>query len=300
MPDHLRLFDVAGKYVRTVGREGEGPGEYRFIIDLLITHDTLYVVDANRVTRVWQDTLVDTRLFVRSAEGNVSPRGLAGSGFFFTEERGLKRQGEIYQDTIDVFFLPRQDLSGAEAPRTVSSLPWRPWVCGPTNCSNLGDFHPLSGELTFDDQGFVYVHYGENYKIDVFDTLGARVRSITRDHQPETFPRERRLAHAQSTAGTRLTDLPPSMRMYPALGPMYVSAAGTVMVCRPDIAIQSQEEVEHPAACDIFDPVGEYLGTLTLPEDFRPRSIGDRFVLGVTRDALGVEYVTRHVWDLPP
>jgi hypothetical protein len=40
------LFDSAGRFVRVIGREGGGPGEYRHASVLLIdSHDTLFVVD---------------------------------------------------------------------------------------------------------------------------------------------------------------------------------------------------------------------------------------------------------------
>lgn len=42
----IRLFDAEGKYVRTVGRDGAGPGEFRRVGGLGFLGDTLYTLDS--------------------------------------------------------------------------------------------------------------------------------------------------------------------------------------------------------------------------------------------------------------
>lgn len=48
-----------------------------------------------------------------------------------------------------------------------------------------------------------------------------------------------------------------------------------------------------PTRWDLFDPEGEFLGTVTLPPTFTPRFAADRWMLGVLRDELDVQYVVR-------
>lgn len=50
--DEVRLFDAEGRYIRTFGRSGDGPGEYRFPIRVWQLGDSIVVVDVtmNRIT----------------------------------------------------------------------------------------------------------------------------------------------------------------------------------------------------------------------------------------------------------
>lgn len=45
-PAELRVFDKTGRFVRTIGRNGQGPGEFQDITDVIVRpHDSLFVVD---------------------------------------------------------------------------------------------------------------------------------------------------------------------------------------------------------------------------------------------------------------
>lgn len=60
----VRLFDAGGRLVRTLGREGEGPGEFRRVTGLFQAGDTLTVFDSNlqRLTRyLASSTLLGTQ-----------------------------------------------------------------------------------------------------------------------------------------------------------------------------------------------------------------------------------------------
>jgi hypothetical protein len=87
--NQLRIFTGAGEHVRTVGREGAGPGEYRNANGLMwLTPDTLLVVDQ----RGMRYSILDREgTFVRSV-----PRQLGFYGWMFAG--GIAR-GRIYERT---------------------------------------------------------------------------------------------------------------------------------------------------------------------------------------------------------
>lgn len=85
--NEMRIFTPDGAHVRTVGRSGGGPGEYRAANGLLwLTPDTIVVVDqqAGRYSMVTRDGE-----FVRSV-----PRQLPFQGWLF---RGGYKDGRIYE-----------------------------------------------------------------------------------------------------------------------------------------------------------------------------------------------------------
>jgi hypothetical protein len=50
--EEVRVFDHSGRFLRLVGREGAGPGEFRMIWDLRVSHgDTLHVIDISNLRR---------------------------------------------------------------------------------------------------------------------------------------------------------------------------------------------------------------------------------------------------------
>lgn len=60
MANEVRVFDAAGRRLRTVGRAGEGPGEFRGAFTMGMLHDTLWVQDVRNSRISWFD-----------AEGNL-------------------------------------------------------------------------------------------------------------------------------------------------------------------------------------------------------------------------------------
>jgi hypothetical protein len=46
----LRVFDPRGEYVRSIGRQGEGPGEFRGILSIFRGADTIFVAESGRIT----------------------------------------------------------------------------------------------------------------------------------------------------------------------------------------------------------------------------------------------------------
>jgi hypothetical protein len=54
-----------------------------------------------------------------------------------------------------------------------------------------------------------------------------------------------------------------------------------------------------PPLWTVFDPEGRMLGSVALPDRFRPTQIGSDFVLGVWSDDLDVQHVRMYRLDKP-
>lgn len=98
----LKVFDLQGTHVATLGRRGDAPGEFNFPTQLALAHDTLLVADTlnSRVQQVDPDGVRPPRAFGTRGlyVGNlVRPKGVAVDG------EGHVYVVESYHDTLLVF-----------------------------------------------------------------------------------------------------------------------------------------------------------------------------------------------------
>ncbi len=293
---NLRFFDAAGKHLRTVGRRGRGPGEFELPSALLhLPHDTLSVWDRsqNRITIV-----SPTGEIIRTAR-------LEGVGDATNEILG------VFADRSVLISLLRLDvpesgfklwtatlaafaMDGTTAD-TVGTFPWR-------EIGILYREEGIIGSRTFAPRSTVAVH-GERFwfgsgnepAVEVRDRRGALRGIIRWDAGDRTIgsgdaaayfeatspsaPPERRIAFASI----------PVMDHYPAHGRLVADAAGNLWVER-----YPRPKSTEPTPWLVLDPEGAVIARANIPADFRVLEIGDDFVIGVRRDAEGVERVAVH------
>ena len=174
-------------------------------------------------------------------------------------------------------------------------------------------------QFAIDGRGLVHFSPANAYVIETRDAKGRLVRRLTRDYEPVPVSadlvdrfRERVRAHWDTASMTgeaamgkvgdeaRAADLD-HVENLPPIGRMFASSEGALWVERIDLVPDPLElEWQRPpppareTKWDIFDPDGRFLGTATLPPKFSPRLVGERWVLGVLRDELDVQYVARY------
>ena len=89
----ILVFDAAGRHLRTVGRSGQGPGEYRRIDQLAIHGDTLFVIDPGnrRITKTTLEGVPLQHIDIQAANvfrvAQISPRDLLMAAVIPTRER---------------------------------------------------------------------------------------------------------------------------------------------------------------------------------------------------------------------
>ena len=156
------------------------------------------------------------------------------------------------------------------------------------------------------------VGYGGEYSIRVYSTAGKLVRVIRRQWTPvqvsqrdiDAYVAEwaKRWIRATGPEAERqrqdLRDDPYATEV-PAFSQLIADRAGRLWVREAHLAdapragnLSTSPLV--PSVWSVFDQSGRWLGDVTMPAFFQPMDIGQDYVLGVARDADGVETVVRY------
>jgi hypothetical protein len=300
-PFGIRLFDVAGNHLRTIGGEGGGPGEFRAIWDSWIAGaDTIVVFDPGLSRMTYFNPAGDVLESVPFEQGasNVAwiPWARFADGLFLmrrnrfienVEGGGFGRSvapavrgtagGEII-DTIGIFAESDYHVRGSGGPGLVR----------------------FGRRAVLHVNGMSYFRgMGDTFAVDEYDATGRHVRSIRRAFEPRAVTEdltERLMAHDVEAAPPGReeairqgwTDQPVAETL-PAFGEAWiVDAGGNLWVQQYATAVDPQ------ASWTVFAREGHWLGDVAFPDGFTPHEIGEADALGVFRDSLDVETVRRY------
>lgn len=299
----IRIFDAAGAYVTSIGREGEGPGEFRSI-SLLREHgpDSLVVWDfpLRRVTviavadggaRVSRSPVLAGFFFAEDAFADGSLLGLMSHGVDMAatapgllEEPAIFVRYDISSEVIDTIAqCPGGASSYLRSDGVVFSLPFSP---SPLAVAAPHQVHCGSGAI---------------FEVETYDTSGALRRIVRLDRPNPPLEDEvvrrfvERLASRQRTPEAReriradYSGLPYPVTL-PAFSALLVDADTNLWVADYKLGDSL------PTRWTVFDPRGHIRGALELPGNFEPYEIGPDYLVGVATDSLGVEQA--HVLSL--
>ena len=301
----LRFYDTDGQFIRSVGREGSAPGEFRRIAGIYsIRGDSILVYD-DGLRRM--SVLDAGGGFVRSfhfepvAYELVWPEGyltdgslLAGSSVPMSSRTttGIER-GHVQ--------LLRFDLDG----QSIDSLGSFPGaeryveIMGDLRTTIGGPFRRISRFVA--REGGFWVGTGDSFELVGYSLDGRKDRIIRLDRQNRAVTP----ADVERYLEIRLDGLDPqaapSIRRairespFPETMPSY----SQILVDEEDHVWVSEYVPPGEVGTTmwfIFAPGGEFLGVLELPGGLGVHQIGSDFVLGVHRDELGLEEV--HLYQL--
>ncbi len=303
----LRFYHANGRFIKSVGRLGEGPGEFDWLGKVFRTDgDSLIIWDPNNARL----TVFDSGgRFVRS----VPLR--SGQGISFPEPFGRASDGSLIGRTgsrnnatgafrfASFYVRYGPDLAPTD---TVAKRPGNDFFTQPCGDNGICGYGPPFARRT--SAGFhndrLYVGTGDRYEIEVIDMSGRVVRLI-RDARPirevssadaerqrETFLSDARdpARRAELEKVYAMMTVPQAM---PAYGELKVDRSGNLWV------EEYRTTDDAPLRWTVFDSSGRVLGTLGMPSGLRVDEIGDDYVLGVFRDSLDVEHVRLHAIAKP-
>ena len=314
---HVRVFDSAGVYLRTLGRRGEGPGEFRFAEAVALLPDGRLVVrdPGNQRIEVFGPGGGRTEQWEYQA-GNMyfgsSPLHTDAAGRTFLNTRDLSREGFVMHiivlgpdgTPVDTLSEPSSDydaptlMAKGESMLRMRVVPFSPEFLWAVH----GSGHFLTGLST-------------EYRIELGRDDG--VLRIERATDPAPVHEEERASMRESVEGSMRNVQPDWNWDGPAIPDhkpfFYELLAGrddriwVRVATEAHPAENENRDPENPSSppvfwreplrYDVFEPEGTYLGAVTAPEGFEhdtpPVFDGDH-VWAVTGDELGVERVVRY------
>jgi hypothetical protein len=301
--NEIRWFDSTGAFVRSVGRHGEGPGEFNRIAALLRgLADTVFVWD-QRLQRVSvfspSGTHVRTVRRTSTEYPWATPLGLFGDGTFVLDGRPTPpraaRLGRMGWDTTA--YLWTRSIGDTET--VIVRRPYRSYYGHEwerTVAPNTVVFAPIPSTAVASEM--LYYTKGEHFEIEAYEPNGTLVRLIRRNVVPTRIRdgdveryAEWRVENATSNIDEegwrRVFDQSPREEFFPFIRELLVDADENLWVkhYRPDW------EEELPSLWSVFDAAGRWLGEVEIPDGVTVFQIGADFVLGLTKNDLDVETV---------
>lgn len=305
------VFDSTGRFVRTFGRRGGGPGELGAPQQMAVARSGEVVVsDAGRRALV---------IFGRDGSARSVPYPgvtmLIGGPILLHPQGGVvslamgnpaSRDANAFGEEV-LLWLPL--AGGAPRPLATVSTPRSRAAQGGVRVHAPPIFSPPFHFAVLPAGGVAVVD-GAAYAVRILDPAGSPVRLLQRPISPRRvtardrqYEMERRTRELSEGGGLRLVGpqsgaLPAPVRrtlaeqlrdaefarVMPVIRRISVDAAGTLWIERTGPAL------DRPGPVDLIDPQGRYLGTLAgwqVPAAFSPRGRAAY----VRRDELGVERV---------
>lgn len=290
----LRWFDAFGKYVRTTGGTGRGPGE--FVDPLVIPQfeaDSLLIFD--RIVRAFTWVATDGSGTEALPSGGPlfvgTPQTAAGSRVLFRSGSGSGSCAPNEQCKVPVL-LRWVDMTGTVADtlatQTARLLKFkdsgRPGMlyAGPLDQRGLAAAGPDGVVLEGDPQ----------FELRQFDPTGRLITILRVDAPARQTPQDALNLYVQMFSN------PDEMRrIYERMGlPEVVPAFQALRVDRLGWywAELFRPSKGGPSEWLVFDRQGRARGVIGLPSGLEVYEIGEDYVLGRWLDELGVEYVRRH------
>jgi hypothetical protein len=306
----VRIFDADGEFAGTIGRSGEGPGEFsRFLTSLMVVSgDTVIVPDwaqarvslfapgggfARQMSALPR---VETQGWKRMADGGFLLRGVTigrdAENLYTTYDALYRTNADLTViDTLIEFDYPRSNLGG-------NGPPIAPLIVNAAFWTRLDDGRIAWSSL---DRAHVMIHDASGSPIGILRHAAWTREPLTETHRSilkERFREKFRLMGASpdvvDNIDLRYEETLPALAALQA-GPdetLWVQRMGDVAAIDP-MVINTNDRTDGMGgrSWDVFDAGLRYLGSVELPARFRILRFRGDTIWGVRKDEFDVELV---------
>lgn len=308
----IRVFDASGAFLRKIGRPGSGPGELGpgGTSVLLGRGDTLFVPDPGqqRVNIFLRDGSFVRSFPIPITEGMSVKWVATSAGELLQQVRRMPFPGREQEDGPDVVL--RRGAGGVSRDTVLVLSGGMKVRYSGAGAPSMMLFEPEPvWDAMRDDR--LLVALNSNYRIEVRSPTGTVERVIQKSFVRQTLEgSDRDLFLAAIREAFEKQGLPPeAMQMvlqgvgfadhYPAFMTLLEGPEGSLWVQQIRSARQiaanggtfSPGDDLGAPEWDVFDRDGRFLGVVTLPPRFQPRTVRGNRIYGVQKDELDVQYV---------
>ncbi len=290
----VRFFDTDGAWVQSVGREGEGPGE--FVAPTLVPAPgadslTIWDVRLKRLTVVRGESPTDPVIVTpRIWSAAVAPQGLAEDGaallapldapVMLPVPAGLREETTVYR-WVD----PERGEVLDVTERTDARI-FVYYANGVPHASTIPFAARRSAAVRASE---AWITSGVEPQIMIYDRGGRLTRIARIDRASRLVTEEMRTEYVEAHPYVaEIVDDLPRMETVPSFTSLLVDDLGLVW------AQGYSWNPEGPQTWTVFEPDGRALGTVETPSGLNVKQIGADFVLGVATTELDVEQVRRY------
>jgi len=267
---NIKVFDSSGTFIMTIGREGQGPGEFNRPYDIAVTDELLVIWNmGNRRL----DALTKDGKFIRSLPISIYDgwpqmmRALPNGDIVIGSEKLSFRQSEKPQDYFIDIYAP--DLEKKK--RVYTQQIWRnKYVIKEGRATNLPI--PFSPRVYWDvsPTGEIVIGYSKTYEIEIYGIDGEEITSFSHTYTAEKVTDEDKkkfFASIGSFSGgerkqgaddfiVQNTEFP---KFKPAFQQIRVDSEGNILV----LGYRKNRD-EEAMYFDAFDIQGNFLGNVQI------------------------------------
>lgn len=306
----LRIFNPSGKFVKSYGRNGSGPGEFQSMQWIGKSSDSLFLYDLQAMrlsTFTVKGGFQSSRAIAPiTPDARINPVARFSNGDLLVHPlviTSMRHPDGVYRDSTRLGVLR---TTRADSINWIGTFPYSSGLAfNPQNtekAKSVGTYTFGASSRWVVWSNLLWIGDGDSNEIQLVDKTGKLTSKIRTPWSARPYDR----AAFDRMAKKELADMPQAEREKYAgalLSPKYlprsepffkrfhVSPEGYVWFERFNVDAAASTE------CVVMTRNGTVVARLTIPDGFEPMEIGDDYVLGIKRNRDGLETVAMYrIW----